>query len=36
MREKFGCNSVDNDADGLYFEIVMQVGIGSRKELTMY
>jgi hypothetical protein len=36
MNEKFGCQSVDNNAEGLNFEIVVQVESGGRKELTTY
>ena len=36
MSEKFGCNSVDNNADGLSVEILVQAAVRGRKELTAY
>jgi hypothetical protein len=36
MNEKFGCESLDNNADGLNFEMVVQVESGGRKVLTTY
>jgi len=35
MSEIVCCKSVDNNADGLHVEIVVQVGSGGREELTL-